>query len=435
MLYQLIPFLFVFTFFLTNLIRKRRFFCVSSLVLLANTLAFLGAVFMYLRPRTGDPFVSLEALLCLSVSYALLMVPALLYKDAGPVDLEKALPKIPVWIFLIVGFSVCISLIYLFVQALPSLLSFLQGKVDRETFRNGMEMSKAPSFFAGIMNLLGSFSYCGLFLGVLLLCCGRWKSGFVMLIGGMGYAVGTLRTVSRSGMVGTIIFMMNLVLIMYSSAQTEYRLRLRKLFVIGLSILLVPVFVLTLVRFSGQSDSDEGVLYSLFSYFSTGPYCFNCDYVARTEYEVPSFRGIVTCPFLTLAYDRMFGGHNYEEGVDECEIAHEVATPEYLEISGAFSGEFKTVVGNILMDYPPHCMIPICLGVSLLFSWLFVYGRRSVSSFVWAVIYFQMLLMGPMGYAFASRYQNIMLINLILLGVVLRVVLRGEAKNADFDRA
>ena len=103
MLVQSIPFWVMLTMTFINLKIKKRFFCISTLSLSYLTLAMFGSIFLVLRPRTGWPYVRLDAMLFLAVCFVLLTLPALFFKDGKKddqmefVDIpDKAVQKISV---------------------------------------------------------------------------------------------------------------------------------------------------------------------------------------------------------------------------------------------------------------------------------------------------------------------------------------------------
>ena len=420
MIVQTIPFLVVLFFFGLNLCRKKSFLCASSLVLLYLCFSFGGAIVLYNWPRSGDSFSDLHAMLFLSACFALLLLPALFYDDRNEMSSDR-LHVSAVGLRRYATFVAAITLfafLYFSLDSVSSMLEFVRGGALRTEFREEVGEALAnKSFFERIVNALNAFSLVAIFLSISL-WCGFGKMQplvFVLFLGGLSYAVSTLKMVSRGGIVEYFFFIMATTLV-FSKFITRKMIReIRMFLVVAVLIALLPFLAITAKRFSGNdAESQESAFYSLSSYFCTGPYSFNADYVARTEYEMPGFNGMLTMPWLPMVKDKLLGTTLAEEGQELIDEFWKQTAPEYTMISGAISGEFKTIVGSFLCDFKHGGVIFVCLIISLVFSGAFVALRGRLSGLMFGTIYFYILLMAPIGYAFAQRHKNIMLLVLIL---------------------
>ena len=127
-LIQAIPFFCIFFLFILNLGIKRKLCCLSSLSLLYVCTALFSAIFMVLKPRTGTPYVRLDAMIFLSICFILLCLPALFFKD-GKKDNDLKFVDLPDNVVRFTTYTLCIltvpaSLFYLY-RSIPPLLFYL----------------------------------------------------------------------------------------------------------------------------------------------------------------------------------------------------------------------------------------------------------------------------------------------------------------------
>ena len=436
MLNQLIPAVCIFVLFAVNIMRKKSVLCISSLVLAYNLVAMTGAVLMYMDPRTGDPYTSCEAMLFFSLCYTLFCIPALFYRDgrllqrnvAGVSDLldEDRF----VLLARCVACMTFLSFSYFLVDSLPNLRTFLSGAMSREDYRATIDVSHTASPLVALLSFFGTLNFVSLFLGVViyLFLPHRRMLSVLLLAGGLTNAVNMLKNASRSGLVEAMCFAFSVGYVLWSRVPFAVRSRIRRMCIVTMLIVLLPFALITVVRF-GSGNSEQGVLYSLASYFSTGPYSFNADYTARVEYDSPRLGGFFTCPYLLILLDRITGSTGiYDEGqilVDEMYEGN--GWKEYQLVCGAYSGEFKTAVGCVMMDYPLWVVVTIFSLLAIVFSRMFCRTAYSFSGYLWAAVYFYCLFMGPIGFSFVTRYKNTMLLGLIALGCVLHFVKRRQA--------
>ena len=431
----LIPVASLFALLIANIIRKRSILCVSSLVLTYNLMAMVGALRLYITPRTGDPYTSCEAMLFFSVCYTLFSIPALFYRDGNlsPRNTEGVLDQVDenrlVLFARCIATMTFISFCYFLIDSLPNLYTFLSSNISREDYRATIVLSHTASPFVALLSLFGTLSYVSFFLGVVVyfFMPHRRMLSVLLLLGGMTFAVNMLKNASRSGLAEALCFVFSSGLVLWDRVPSAARARIRRMWIVTMSLMLLPFALITVVRF-GSGNSEKGIFYSLASYFSTGPYSFNADYTARTDYDVPSLGGVLTCSFLPMLLDKICDSSNkFEEGQILVEEMHEgTGLQEYKWISGAYSGEFKTIVGSFMMDYPLGVVVVIFVLLAIIFSRMFGCCSYSLSVYLGAAVYFYSLFMGPIGFSFSTRYRNMMLLGLVALGGVLHFVKRRQ---------
>ena len=87
----------------------------------------------------------------------------------------------------------------------------------------------------------------------------------------------------------------------------------------------------------------------------------------------------------------------------------------YRGISGAYSGEFKTIAGIFLLDFSPGGVLLLMFLISILFSVAFMKGKiRSPAGTLLAAFYFYILILSVMGWTFVGKF-GFMVVCLILL--------------------
>ena len=401
-------------------------FCLSSLSLAYTLCAMCGALWVYLNPRTGDSYSSLPAMLHFSFFYGVLCLPVLFYDDgrghgdAGfPNDIDR---ECFLGLSRLVAFITFPAFAYFLIDAAPHFREFLGGGIDRESFRAGVELSHFESPMTAVFALCGTFSTLAAFLGmvILLLYPGRTCLAILLLCGGFTYAVNMLKHAGRSGMVEGVLFCFSVGCVFWSKVESGMRRKL-KVFAAGLLlIMMIPFSLITQKRFGAEND-DRGVLYSLISYFATGPYGYNADFSVETEYGLPRGNGVITCFFFPFLIDLAAGSELTQKGQEAVDyIAN--GTDEHYMVSGAFSGEFKTILGTFLLDYGLVAASGIVLVFSAVYFFIFRSRKRSLSYYVLSSVYFYTLFLGPIGFGFGTRYRNLMLLNLLVFSALVQYV-------------
>ena len=420
---QLIPALPILILLVANLVRKRSICCLSSIALFYTFFAFAGAVVMIEMPRNGYAYVNPEAMCFLAICYSLFCLPIMFYRD-GKLGEDSIFPvdecRFRFLALALIVLTVPAAAYFLF-KSLPSLVSFLGAGVPRAQFRTAVDISRADSFLGVLMNFGAVFSYCAMFAAIYGIAFERIGGGVFMLLlfGGMSFAISMLENVARSGVLECGMFIFVVFVILWPRMHVSARVRMRRIVCVIASLLLLPFLLLTIVRFCGGGGEDEPFGYTLFSYFSTGPYSFSADYAVRVECGLPPTKGALTCPYLPWILDKIQGTSDYKDQLDELDDRLQNNAPEYLDVCEGYAGEFKTIVGSFLLDYSPLTVFFIMLFICLLFVKLFRASRNRPVDLVFAAIYFFMVFMAPIGYVFATRYRMTMLLALVLFAFLL----------------
>ena len=423
-LIQSIPFFCTFFLFLLNLAIKRKFFCISSLSLLYVSAAMLGSILLVEKPRTGVPYVRLDAMIFLSICFVLLCLPALFFKD-GKKDEDINFMDLPDNVIRFVTRILCIltvpaSIFYLF-RSIPLLLHYLTSNISRGAYRAslpdfGGALASIENFF---FTFASSFSFIALFWSIYCIALKKQKIwlNILLLFGALGPCIDSLKTVAREALFIYLLFSGVVTLLFLMVIPVEQKKKLKKFAIIAGSVLFIPFMAISVTRFK------DNLTYSIASYFSTGPYSFNADYAARTEGGVKPFYGYWTFGLHLLLWEKVTDEPVYQQALTQHESYywggdHRKGSPEifliYQKISGAFPGEFKTMVGTFLLDYPPSVVLLLFMLISAVFIFLF---RKSNSTWslpllILSSTYFFCLIFAPIGWAF-TRKNNVFILFLI----------------------
>lgn len=253
-----------------------------------------------------------------------------------------------------------------------------------------------------------------------------------LLVGGASSLMSTLKMVARGGVVEFLFFLFVVIMVFLPQMSQRARAMLRKCAILAMVIVLVPFMAITAKRFFGsEAESEESLGYTIASYFCTGPYSFNATYVAASEYDMELLGGLSTFPAVAYIRDYLMGSSVVETGQIIANEQKETGRPEFKELCGASSGEFKTVVGTFAWDFPLPCVALIFLVLGISFCFLFVRSGDALSSRLLGTIYFFLLMMSPIGFAYADRHRNIILLFLIIGVAYLSRLERGCAPCAD----
>ena len=435
--YQFIPVLCIGAIFLMNIIRKRSVSCVSSLLLLYTLLSMVGSWFVFFEPRTGDPYSSLEAMTYFSLNYGMLCVPLLFYRDREESEVLSPLGGCPAPIQVLMKALACITVpatVYFLFDSGSELLSFIMSGIDRESFRAGLSLGRTGSWVVLMLNVFSSLSFVSLWFAVYGMFSGVRK-GLVCLLylGGAGAAISMLKNVARSGVMEMIFFCIATGLALWRYVPQARRAKILRVAACVLVVISIPFWALTIARFA-RPDSMESPFHSVWTYFSTGPYSFNVNYEVIVNMDAPTLHGSQTLFAIPMISDILHGTSLYEDGVSLYEELHEPGFPEYDMVSGAYSGEFRTMVGAFLFDWSPAVTTMICGFICILAIWCFVRGKEIVSSSIVTSIYFYLLFDGIMMYGFSGRYRTTLLFALLLTAACFAVANRKNRLFLNLPR-
>ena len=417
MLVQSIPFWVMLTMTFINLKIKKRFFCISTLSLSYLTLAMFGSIFLVLRPRTGWPYVRLDAMLYLTGCFIMLTLPALFFRDGRKndnmefIDLPEKIAKKIASPLIILTVPAAVYAAFI---AIPDMIKFFQMGGNRGAFRNqlvdyGRGFSSLPQF---LLQLGLSFSLIALFWMVYCIIFNKldkWRIIF-LAIGASGTCISALRFVNRSVLFFTLIFTIICASILYRLLPEDKRNnkgKLKKYAIAAILILIVPFMVITIARF--KSD----FCYSIGSYFATGPYSFNADFAARIEGKTKPLNGYLTIGCHLFIYDKIMGTNYYKEarayfdnyywGADSKRGTSPEIYRYYRKISGAYSGEYSTAIGCFIRDYPLILVIVLLFAFLIFFCRYFYVSKQSVAQSFLAALYFFILIQSSMFYSIRDK--------------------------------
>ena len=170
-----------------------------------------------------------------------------------------------------------------------------------------------------------------------------------------------------------------------------------------------------------RGSNKEGLFYSSYSYFCTGAYSFNADYVARYEKGLPCFRGALTAGPVVKVIDVLTGSHITKDAETLFKRLHLAPRDEfprsiYRDISGAYAGEFKTMIGNIVYDYPKWGAILFCALVSLGAFLVFTRMKCDCLAYrLFTTLYVDTLLFGLLLWPWRSVRQGLVLFWILAL--------------------
>lgn len=424
-LIQSIPFFCTFFLFLLNLAIKRKFFCISSLSLLYVSAAMLGSILLVEKPRTGVPYVRLDAMIFLSICFILLCLPALFFKD-GKKDNDLKFVDLPDNVVRFTTYTLCIltvpaSLFYLY-RSIPPLLFYLSSNLGRGAFRDSLEFGNNFSSIESFITRCGAtFGYCAFFMAIYCFALKKQKFWVILLLffGALATAIDSLKTVTRFVIFHNMIFCAVCVILFLAIIPEERKHTIKRFFLLFFVIMSIPFMAISIARFK------DNIIYSMVSYFATGPYSFNVDYAARTEGGVKAGNGYLICGLHYYIYDKILDTDTYTEkqlyfenfywGGDQRLGNSPEIDNIYRGISGAYSGEFKTIAGMFLLDFSPGGVLLLMFLISILFSVAFMKGKiRSPAGTLLAAFYFYILILSVMGWTFVGKF-GFMVVCLILL--------------------
>ena len=440
LLVQSIPFWVMLIMTLINIKIKKKFFCISTLTLTYLTLTMLGSMFMVIRPRTGWPYVRLDAVLFLSVCYMILAIPALLFKDSRENDKMELLhvsdqtaKKISTGLIIMT----VPAAVYAAVIAIPDMIKFFQMGGNRGAFRN--QLTNNISGFSSISQFLMMFglTFCLIAIFWVIYCVIFQKIDkrciILLTLGAMGQCILGCQSVSRSAFFLHMVYVVICVILLLKFAQQKYKKGLKKYAIVVMLLFLVPFIVISATRFK------KGLVYSIGSYFATGPYSFSADYAARVEGNTKPLNGYLTIGWHQFVFDKIAGTNHYKNaemyydnyfyGGDSKKGTSPEIDQIYRRISGSYSTEFSTTFGFWLKDWPLY-LVPFFFAViSAIFCLIFYFDRKLLWQTYFASIYFYILLTSTMYWSFPLKRKSVELFLIIVFGIFLYVIQKKETQS------
>ena len=431
---QLIPFGAMLILFLVNFTRKRNLLCLSSLMLLYELISLATSLCFVYVPRVGDPYVNTEAMVFLAINLVFLFMPLLFLKDGrmkqvALIDSNEACPSVVSESFDKISSALIVGLlpvsIFFLTRAISGLGDFFAMGGDRTAFREGIDSSIVSNPIVAACWVVGVFFYCALFSGVLGLFftpLHKVKNSLLLFCGSLWMFDG-IKSGSRSNIFYSIIFCLGVILTI-KEFFPRYRIHIPRIVYIAVASAATVFAAITISRFGENSTEEKGVAYNLLAYFASGPYCFSADYELRASNSTDGLKGFLTFGLPVRCWDKLTGSEAYDNGALIHEEYYTAGTPmhnAYQELCGTYSGEFKTIVGNFLIDFSPKVVMLVFLCASLLFSVFFNrLGRIRLSGILVVSIYVYILLTANIGFVFATFRGNLALVALLLFYSALR---------------
>ena len=425
-----IPFITIIIVFFLNLMIKKKLFCISSVVLLYWIVCVGGAFFVYKNPRTGFPFVSHDAMVYLAKCSVFLLLPFLFVKDKTihheviSHDFRVLDSKRDLWWNLVV---VLLIAELCFASNIGELIRFFRSGLDRESFRLTIDRSIRGHIFATLGALCMLPAKFAMFLSFAYLFFGKEKQqkklAIFLLIGSFAISFWSLQQVDRRES-GKIMFqLVTCTVIFLEYVSKEKRRSIIKLCGLVLCALLIPFLAISIVRYSGGMSDDTTInnadnwIYQMAQYFSAGPYFFNADYCAVTEYGLPLFYGDYNLPLVSQLINPAIG---IEPEIRAAEMwqNNDIFHIVYYQISQCHPFEFKTLVGCLILDFPTHYVFFALLAFCCITSMYFHFAKFSMAYLFFLFLYAYSMLFGTILYPFSYAVFNAELIVLLGCGCV-----------------
>lgn len=417
MLYQAIPFFTILVLAFINLLKKRQLICVSNLVLLYYVFCYGGAIFVYLKPRTGFPFSDFNAMKYLAICIMFLLLPLLFLKDNAKLlpDAETLTLNTPkMWMFKKI---IAIITVFAFVFFLPNigkLVNFLLSDVSREVYRLDLDRSIRGNYLKMAAGFCMCFSKLALFLAVHSFVFDKDRSHrkvfYCLLLGSLSLSLWAMDQIDRRELGKIIFLLVVLFVIYYHYLGKEKKKQFVRFACLCILLILIPFGAISIYRFSGD------VMFQLFQYFSLGPYFFNADYIASTEMGLPLFYGNYNFPILTKCLEVFIKIPQQPYLVQELWSSPDILQEFfsiYYSISMCHPFEFKTLIGCFLLDYPADVVLWICVGIGCVFLFYFRFSKVNIAYLFVTYIYSYTLLFGTIMWAFSFFIFNLELLLLI----------------------
>ena len=396
-----IPIIVILSLWIVNIRRKQFFCCVSNFTFLYLFLVFSCVPFLYQRPRSGFPFLNVEAVLFLTFMYVLQVFPLLVMKDT-PKDgfPDYSSHRIRFLCTALIVLTVPSSIYYSF--DLMNLLKFVNSEITREIFREDIDRAIMGNPVAMLFAFGMIFSKCSLFMGLYTFLFSKDSKlrSALLIFGGLSPAIRGLSWLARSVLWENAMFILVMLIVFYPCLPPAGRKRIKNVF-IALGVASVPFFALSYARFKND------VIYQIFAYFAEGPYFFGILYTAICSCGIPLFNGAMNIPLFCKLFCFFSGGH-FEAYDPNWKVEYLYV---FLNLADSWSGEFSTIVGGFLLDFGRATVTIAFILLSILFTIFFRNEQSSSISHAFVkCFYAHLIITGTIGFFYAETPGNLELI-------------------------
>ena len=423
MTYQFFPFLALFTMWGINVVKKR-FLCMTSLVLFMQVVFFgfsLSAPdFLYFRYGGLEP--SFSAMLLLSAGFTLLNLPLLSFNDN--VASSQTIVYFPN--FRSIKYPIIFICIQLFIAMIlnlhaivPTIKIMLQsvdcGAFDKNLLRESNDMMQSSNINWTVW--LATPWKLALFLGIYGALSKKIPrmAVYSLLFGSIVGILVILKDGGRAGVVQYILFLSISIIFFLGFCCPLKRRCLLIIMVCLSSACLLTLFYISFIRFPYEA------FFQMYHYLVAGPYFFSTDYIIYNECGVkPNYLvyGSVMFP-LSQYLNSLF------HGVEFINPAKQVMQDEFLmslyqRIAGSFHVEFKTLIGNLFVDFSWNMIWILLLLLTII--GLFYRSSPRLRYSMLAVYYCCMMAFAPIGFIFSGPFGNIEILYFILFYFYLSVI-------------
>ena len=381
-------------------------FNISTYILLFYLFGMLscGIIFIYYPQTIQYP----ERLSVFSIGYhivflVLLLFPLVVFGDnlrLNNIDISsKQIRKLSWWIIAPSFVSIIISLSTIFL--LFSLQNFHSA---RQLFLDGSLEGSFVSKLGPIGYFISLGKCCSsiaLVLGIFNLFKNRDKSltTYLLLISSLAYPIFTLSFAGRDGILRWVQFLIfSLILTNKSLSYKRFKFFWWTLFILFVS----GIIVLTTITSDRFSESDNGVLYSLFRYIGEPYYIFSYGY-ERFGYNPMS--DTIFSPFPIITQEK----------------------PELLDLNSQFSASyylntFHTIVGDFMIRTGilkgAILMSLISIILTTIFGLKSSHCKISFPLFTGFIFYYEIMLTGAFYYMHNDRFIQFAIVFYILLSAI-----------------
>ena len=418
------PIIFTILLFLNMQIKTRRF-NVSNTLLIFLLVSFVSAAFLARNPLSGETFINLPAILFLSFCFLMITFPVIFLKDYPDIIISKTIPpdklKQLVWglLFFLLPAAIYASSNILLIR------DFFYADMTKNEFGQMHNIQVRGNFFLMYVYCAMSLSFPCLFLSIYSWNIKQINSFTRILLLFCGFTPGLqgIHIMSRSALINCVLFLLATVLVLFPSFPKKEQKRLIKLTLLVLGLIMIPLFIISWIRFKGE------VLYWTFGYFCDGPYSFGIFHYAACNLKLmPQGGGMYSFPYFVEILNKVFDiPISNEYDIDW----YQNVRNEYYYICGSSPGSFVTVIGTLLMDFSQKMIAFLMIAFSVFFTTFFrTASNNRLSTVYMEIIFAHFILFSTIGLLYSSVPGNIQMLVTILFYFVLRSLeqddLQGE---------